>query len=153
MAEGGERRDIPEAVEAPLRDYTNPLEVYRDPEDVRRHFRLLPEAILWLCALLRPDLERRQPYGLPVLMQVCIALKFFGSGAFFINVGALRCLDVSLSSAWRATNAVAEALTRRARDFVRFPAGRRLQEVKRGFRALSGKNHFYILAPCLLAIS
>ena len=67
-----------------LRDFENPL----DPELVRRHFRMFPAAIMFVCGLVAPQVARELSFGLPVLLQVCVLLKFLGSGGFHINVGS-----------------------------------------------------------------
>lgn len=114
-------------------DFSNPLEFYGDDESVRRHFRLYPAAILFVCGLVAPAVSREFTYGLPVLVQVCATLKFLGSGQFFINVGAHNSLNLSTSSAWRATEAVVTVLASRLQEFVHFPCGNRVAEVQLGF--------------------
>ena len=128
MADARRRRrhmDIIYGVQRPIRDYANPLEVLGDDELVRRHFRLYPAAILFVCGLVEPLVRRHYAYGLPVLIQVCATLKYLGSGSFLFNVGSNMTLDISTTSAWRSVHAVA---------IDKFPRGRRVDVVKDGFR-------------------
>ena len=130
-------------MEEPQRDYTYPLEALRqDPGLIRRHFRLNPDTILWLCALLAPDLRRKLSFGLPILVQVCVTIKFLGSGGFHINNATNNTINVSTSSAWRSVENVTKALGRRLRREVKFPSTAvEANRVKAGFRRIAGKIH------------
>ena len=117
-----------------LRDFENPIEIYGDEELVRRHYRLYPVAIYFVCALVSDDIGRDLVFGLPVLLQVCAALKFLGTGHFFLNVGGHNSLNISTSSAWRCTEAVTTSLARRLQQFVRFPVGQKLRDAQLSFQ-------------------
>ena len=117
-------------IHRPLRDFDNPVEIYGDEELVRRHYRLYPAAIYMVCGLVAADIGRDLAFGLPILVQVCAALKFLGSGHFFLNVTAHNALNLSTVSAWRATEAVTTSLARRLVQFVRFPTGQKLRDAQ-----------------------
>ena len=104
---------------------------------------------IWLCRILRANLETQMPYDLPVMLQVCIALKFLDSGHFILNIGVLECLDISLSSACRVTNRVVQAIIHRT-EFVQYSQGARLQAVKRGFYAIAAKCCIALACMALL---
>ena len=121
----------------PLRDFQNPLEALGgDEELIRSHFRLYSRAIMFVCGLVGPMIRREMVYGLPVLLQVCVTLKFLGSGSYFINVGGQRILDISTASSWRCVDGVGRALAGQLARFVVFPRGAALQRCQTRFREI-----------------
>ena len=104
----------------PLRDRMDPL-ILPDHMLIRQ-YRLPRPAIIYLADMLSNDLKRktRRSSPLPVVTQMMAALRFFASGSFQMVVGGT--LGVSQSSVSRVVRDVTNALCRRARQFIRFPA-------------------------------
>ena len=104
----------------PLRDRMDPL-ILPDHMLIRQ-YRLPRPAIIYLADMLSNDLKRktRRSSPLPVVTQFMAALRFFASGSFQMVVGGT--LGVSQSSVSRVVRDVTNALCRRARQFIRFPA-------------------------------
>uniref|UniRef100_A0A8C5CNM0 Putative nuclease HARBI1 n=1 Tax=Gadus morhua TaxID=8049 RepID=A0A8C5CNM0_GADMO len=71
-----------------------------------------------ICFDLKRKTRRSSP--LPVVTQILAALRFFASGSFQMVVGGT--LGVSQSSVSRVVRDVTNALCRRARQFIKFPA-------------------------------
>ncbi|KAK0150631.1 putative nuclease HARBI1 [Merluccius polli] len=104
----------------PLRDRMDPLTL---PDHVLiRQYRLSRPAIVFLADNLSNDLKRetRRSTPLPVVLQIMAALRFYASGSFQMVVGGT--LGVSQSSISRVVRDVSNALCRRARQFIKFPA-------------------------------
>uniref|UniRef100_A0A8C5BCZ3 Putative nuclease HARBI1 n=1 Tax=Gadus morhua TaxID=8049 RepID=A0A8C5BCZ3_GADMO len=106
--------------EKPLRDRMDPL-ILPDHMLIRQ-YRLPRPAIIYLADMLSNDLKRktRRSSPLPVVTQIMAALRFFASESFQMVVGGT--LGVSQSSVSRVVREVTNALCRRARQFIKFPA-------------------------------
>ena len=104
----------------PLRDRMDPL-ILPDHMLIRQ-YRLPRPAIIYLADMLSNDLKRktRRSSPLQVVTQIMAALRFFASGSFQMVVGGT--LGVSQSSVSRVVRDVTNALCRRARQFIKFPA-------------------------------
>ena len=122
-----------------LPDRQNPLEHLSEGE-VRDRFRFYPETIIYLTQTLRDDLERptlrRSP--LPVLLQVCIALRFLATGSYLLTIG--DCVgSVSKASVSRVVHSVITSIIRRLLHVIAFPHGETARRVKEGFYRIAGK--------------
>ena len=127
-----------------LADPLNPLDI---PEEcVRERYRFRPHTILYIADMLRGELERptARAGALPVILQVCVALRFLATGAFQIVVG--DTLRLSKASVCRVVRQFCVALSRRMRDFIRFPQGNEAQDVIQGFHQSAG-TFIYLDAP------
>ena len=71
-----------------IKDRLNPIENLNETECIQR-FRFDKNGIIDLCQLLESDLRRPtlRSNSLPVLVQVCAALRFFAQGAFYRVTG------------------------------------------------------------------
>ena len=139
-----------------FRDRLNPLETMSDRECVQR-FRVDRNGIVDLCRLLNRDLVRptRRNRALPVVTQICAALRFFSQGAFYRVTG--DTVGLSNAALSEVVHAVAAALHRRAGDFIKFPEeAQEVAATKRAFFALKSFpnvlgaidcTHVEILAP------
>ncbi|KAM7296724.1 putative nuclease HARBI1 [Ixodes scapularis] len=103
-----------------FRDRLDPLEEF-DEDALQQRFRFGRAGIMFLAETLRPDLERstRRSCALAAEQQVIVALQFYATGNFLITAGDY--VHVQVSSASRSVRQVTVALTRRARDFIRWP--------------------------------
>ena len=104
----------------PIRDRMDPL---RLPDHVLlRQYRLPRRAILQLADILKDELQRstRRSSPLSVVLQVMVALRFFASGTFQMVLGGT--VGVSQSSVSHVVRDVSNALSTRARQFIKFPA-------------------------------
>jgi hypothetical protein len=119
-----------------FRDRMNPLEVYNDSECVQR-FRFNRQAISDICALISEEIERptKRSQALPVVIQVCTALRFYSQGAFYRATG--DCLNISKASQSRCVFNVSKALTKRVKQFIKFPKSElELNQIKQNFYAI-----------------
>jgi hypothetical protein len=117
-----------------FKDRLNPLEVYNDNECIQR-FRFDRKSISDICLLLFNDLKRstHRSQSLPVVIQVCTALRFYSQGAFFRATG--DCINISKSSQSRCVYNVSEALSLKVNQFVKFPKTE-LSSMKHRFYAI-----------------
>ncbi|XP_054168246.1 putative nuclease HARBI1 [Oppia nitens] len=138
-----------------FRDRQNPLETMSDIECVQR-YRLDRQGVHNICVLLNEELQRptKRSQSLPVVVQVCAALRFFAQGAFFRATG--DTIGISTKSMSLVVHNVAEGLAKRFRDYIKFPETNELREIKQGFYSLNGfpgiigaidGTHIPILAP------
>ena len=130
-------------IRRPMLDYNNPLEILNNNEaKIRQHFRMIPQAIMLVCQLVAPTIQSQHPYGMPVLIQVCASLKFFGCGSFFINVGGQELIQISIASAWRSVEAVGMVLAGLLGRYVVFPRGEALRRCQERFVEIGRKNGY-----------
>jgi hypothetical protein len=83
------------------------------------------------------DLKRstQRSQSLPVVIQVCTALRFYSQGAFFRATG--DCINVSKSSQSRCVYNISKALSLKVNQFVKFPkTENELSSMKHGFYAI-----------------
>ena len=104
--------------ERKMRDKSNPLEVFNDLECIQR-YRFDRQAISDLTKLLYNDLVLPTKSSIPVVLQVCIALRFYSQGAIY-RVSA-DCHNVDKSVQSRCVYKVSKSLVKRVNDFVVFP--------------------------------
>jgi hypothetical protein len=119
-----------------FKDRLNPLEVYNDNECIQR-FRFDRKSISDICLLLFNDLKRstHRSQSLPVVIQVCTALRFYSQGAFFRATG--DCINISKSSQSRCVYNVSKALSLKVNQFVKFPkTENEFSSMKHGFYAI-----------------
>ncbi len=81
------------------------------------------------------DLKRstHRSQSLPVVIQVCTALRFYSQGAFFRATG--DCINISKSSQSRCVYNVSEALSLKVNQFAEFPKTE-LSSMKHRFYAI-----------------
>ena len=137
-----------EHVERIIPDHQNPFEVY-SPQEVRVRYRFFPDTIMFIARAIGADLQRLtdKSSAIPVVIQLCVALRFFATGSFFIIVG--DCVRLSKSAAYRAVLAV---LSHRI-QFSRGDAARRTNE---GIFAIVGNiiivNYFHRIMSNIVQI-
>ncbi len=70
----------------------DPLRFYNDTEIYQR-LRFIKDDFLYICDLLRPDLQRmtQRSYALTPEQQLTLALRFYATGTFQICVGDTVC--------------------------------------------------------------
>ena len=92
-----------------FRDRTNPLEIY-DNLELKRLFRFERENILQLTHGLSHRLQREtgRSNALPPIIQVCIALRFYGTGSMQLSLGSWLNVDQATVSrtVWRVTRSI-----------------------------------------------
>lgn len=131
------------------RDPTNPLEKYDDLE-IKNLFRFQRNSILNIVRDLQPHLRGPTVSSVPALLQVCIALRFYGTGCMQLSLAAWINVDQATVSRciWKVTQAILE----------RYPNSITIQPaiVKQGFLDRYGVpnllgaidcTHIRILAP------
>jgi len=103
-----------------FRDRTQPLDCMTDDELISR-YRLPRESIIELIDTLTPDLKHpsMRSNALPVSTQVLVSLQFYATGSMQRVTGDIH--GVSQPSVSRCVNAVSNALTHKASDYIRFP--------------------------------
>ena len=103
-----------------FRDRNNPLDYMGDHELLNK-FRMNRDTIFQICEELKDDLERptKRNFSLPVSMQVTLALRFYGTGSFQSVIADSN--GVSAMSVSRSVTLVSEALTNRAKTFIKMP--------------------------------
>ena len=109
-----------------------------DSEIVER-YRMNAQTIDYVCELLSPSLTHptRNSGALPCRLQLLVALRFYGSGAFLTLIA--DCTRVSRAAACRSVRVVSEALCDRLRQFVKWPTGAEAELVEEKFYSLAGE--------------
>ncbi|KAI4340207.1 hypothetical protein MLD38_025068 [Melastoma candidum] len=116
-----------------------------DEEEWFKHFfRLSKGTFSYICSLVREDLISRPPSGLiniegrllSVEKQVAIALRRLASGESQVSVG--ESFGVGQSTVSQVTWRFIEALEERGRHHLKWPDGKRMQEIKEKFEASCG---------------
>ncbi|CAI6370113.1 unnamed protein product [Macrosiphum euphorbiae] len=103
-----------------LRDTKNAYELPRN--EFMDIFRLSPELSMYLTNTLRPFLQREHNYGIPVEIQVLVAVKLYAKGSYQRATGDNFDLNVSQPSVSRCLHAVTDAINNNLlRQWVRFP--------------------------------
>ncbi|XP_063971447.1 putative nuclease HARBI1 [Lytechinus pictus] len=105
------------------RDLKDPFELY-DEEAFRIRYRFSKESVIYIIDMLEADLTRNTDRNnpLPVSLQVLTVLRFYAVGSFQRMHGDEA--TVSQSSVSRVIKDVSEAIARRKRQFMTFPATR-----------------------------
>jgi hypothetical protein len=114
------------------------LERYNNHKLFKR-YRFERDGILYICDLVRNDLERetKRAKALSVEVQVLLALRFFASGAFLEAIG--DTLGVDKASVSRAIRDVSNALHARKDEFIQWPVDPlQRREIRRGFYNIAG---------------
>ncbi len=106
-----------------IRDRHNPLEVYSDAE-LLRQYRFDGNHIRMIADLLRNSLEHKDGRGgaLTLIQQACVALKFFASGAFQVNIAEMQ-FNIHESTVSRTVKNVSFALAHQMNQHIYFPSG------------------------------
>ncbi|XP_049432777.1 putative nuclease HARBI1 [Epinephelus fuscoguttatus] len=120
-----------------IRDRSNPLDIYNDEELIER-FRFGRRDLFELTEELSPDLRfvSGRNAALPLALQLLIALRFYGNGAFQNTVGDM--ISVHKSTACRAIRRLSLALSRRLELHVHLPTEAEAVGMKQRFRQASG---------------
>ena len=112
-----------------LVDVKNPLEYYCD-EDFIKRYRFSKKTVLYLHGIIKQDDELdTRCNGLPSLLQLVCALRFYAAGHFQITDGDL--MGISRCTAMRSVHKVTRAICRKKSRFIGFPTD--LARVKRQF--------------------
>ena len=116
-----------------FRDRSNPLDL-PDHEIIAR-YRLPRAAILDICDLLQPDLERdtMRTNALAASTQVFATLRYLATGSFQQVTGDLH--GINKSSVCRSVHAVCAAMCRHTDQYIRFPRGRQPAPMTERFEA------------------
>ena len=69
-----------------FRDRLNPLEWNMTEHEIKSRFRFFRPTIYFIFGLIKPLIERptRRSVALPPLMVLCIALRFYAEGLFYL---------------------------------------------------------------------
>ncbi|XP_071207696.1 putative nuclease HARBI1 isoform X1 [Salvelinus alpinus] len=104
----------------------------------RRPSLWIPEGMRYLCRLLGPRIKHRtaRSHALSVEQMVCVALRFFASGAFLYSVGDAEQLNKA--TICRTIRSVCLAIKALADVFISFPGHRRLCDIKEEFYRIAG---------------
>nr|XP_046149116.1 uncharacterized protein LOC123991537 isoform X1 [Oncorhynchus gorbuscha] len=114
-----------------FRDRLDPLAF---PDDhLYERYRFSADGIRYLCRLLGPRIKHRtaRSHALSVEQMVCLALRFFASGAFLYSVGDAEQLNKA--TICRTIRSVCLAIKALADVFISFPGHRRLCDIKEEF--------------------
>uniref|UniRef100_A0A3Q2PDQ6 Putative nuclease HARBI1 n=1 Tax=Fundulus heteroclitus TaxID=8078 RepID=A0A3Q2PDQ6_FUNHE len=119
-----------------LRDRQDPL-AQRDSVILER-YRFSREGVIYIINLLEPHIKcsTRRSRALTTVQTVCVALRFFASGAFLYTIGDAENLVKSVVC--RAIRKVYLALKQCLGFFVAFPSHLRPQVVKQNLFAIAG---------------
>ncbi|XP_064631643.1 putative nuclease HARBI1 [Lineus longissimus] len=128
MARGQERR---------LVDHQNPLEKY-SAKGVKDRYRFLPDTIMVFVEVFGTKLTRPTDRGhaLPVILQICVCLRFLACGSFQIMVGDGD--GQSKSSVCRIVKATMNEIIKYMSEIIKFPRGDEATETKKRFFAVAG---------------
>ncbi len=129
-----------------LRERNNPLE-WRE-EDLQARIHISRATFMRVLGIIQPRLQRptNRARALPVTTQAYVALKFYASGSFQLDVGDLSGVHQTTAGVW--IHAVSQVLADRLDTYVKFPAtDAELEEVRNGFFSIAGdwKYIYYIL--------
>ncbi|XP_067224491.1 putative nuclease HARBI1 [Chanodichthys erythropterus] len=119
-----------------FRDRLDPLAF---PDDhLYERYRFSADGIRYLCRLLGPRIKHRtaRSHALSVEQMVCVALRFFASGAFLYSVGDAEQLNKA--TICRKIRSVCLAIKALADVFISFPGHRRLCDMKEEFYRIAG---------------
>ncbi|XP_067261212.1 putative nuclease HARBI1 isoform X1 [Chanodichthys erythropterus] len=119
-----------------FRDRLDPLAF---PDDhLYERYRFSADGIRYLCRLLGPRIKHRtaRSHALSVEQMVCVALRFFASGAFLYSVGDAEQLNKA--TICRTIRSVCLAIKALADVFISFPGHRRLCDMKEEFYRIAG---------------
>ena len=120
-----------------FRDRNNPLD-YMGDDELLNKFRMNRDTIFQICEELKDDLERptKRNFSLPVSMQVTLALRFYATGSFQSVIADSN--GVSAMSVSRSVTLVSEALTNRAKTYIKMPTNPiALRNIKQKFYELN----------------
>ncbi|XP_059384661.1 putative nuclease HARBI1, partial [Carassius carassius] len=119
-----------------FRDRLDPLAF---PDDhLYERYRFSADGIRYLCRLLGPRIKHRtaRSHALSVEQMVCVALRFFASGAFLYSVGDAEQLNKA--TICRTIRSVCLAIKALADVFSSFPGHRRLCNIEEEFYWIAG---------------
>ncbi|XP_056596696.1 putative nuclease HARBI1 [Triplophysa dalaica] len=121
------------------RVFRNRLDPLAFPDDhLYERYRFSADGIRYLCRLLGPRIKHRtaRSHALSVEQMVCVALRFFASGAFLYSVGDTEQLNKA--TICRTIRSVCLAIKALADVFISFPGHRRLCDIKEEFYRIAG---------------
>ena len=120
-------------------DRLNPLERIKSDEEIRIRFRFRRPTIYQLDNILRPVIERptNRSKALPTLLIICVALRFYGDGSFYLTVA--DTVRISRASAGRCVKQVTKALRELSKDYIKFPNAAALPVIKEKFHEIAGE--------------
>ena len=132
MKEANRRLKMHRRMELYLEDRSNPLEDLT-PEEVKTKYWFYPETILELCKMVYTSLRRKtkRSCALPVLLQVCTALRFLCIGGRYPVIA--EAMGVSVSTVFRAVRNFSAVMIGQTNKYIVFPSAASLIAVKKGF--------------------
>ena len=91
-----------------------------------------------ILIMIKDDLERqtKRSCALPPLLQLCVSLRFFAEGCFYMMLGDY--CRISPASIHRCVKGVAMAFKRRANNFIKIPSSRAMDRIKEEFHEIAG---------------
>ena len=116
-------------------DHTHPLEEYND-DLVYKKFRFHRQFIFELAEEVSQDIQFSLPRkgSLTLVLQMCLALRFYSTGSFQSVVGEL--IGVDQSTACRTITTVTDALMPRVRGWIKMPTQAEANRQKQKFYAM-----------------
>ena len=120
-----------------IRDSSNPMEEL-DDDIFRSRFRFHKETVSYILQLVIGKLCSPVPRGggVPPIIQLLAALRFYATGMFQVDIGDLRGL--TQPTVCRIVKRVSRALAELRPHFVQFPDAARAEKIKREFRDIAG---------------
>ena len=105
-------------------------------------YRFSGDGIRYLCRLLGPKIQHRtaRSHALTIPQIVCVALRFFASGAFLYSVGDAE--NLNKGTICRSVRSVYLALKSLANIFITFPGHRRICYIKEEFYKIAGNINY-----------
>ncbi|XP_052792967.1 putative nuclease HARBI1 [Mya arenaria] len=119
-----------------FRDRSNPLEDLRE-EEIFARYRFRPDTIYFivdLCQAAARDTGRC--FAIPLVLCVLSYLRFLATGAFQLTVG--DTVNLSQPTVSRVCRQVGQVLSALADQYISFPSGDRVRQVKQQFGAMAG---------------
>lgn len=117
-----------------FRDQLNPVEALEDNLFIER-YRFPKSFCYFICEKIGNNLERptQRSNSLPVVIQVCVALRFLSHGSYLTAIGDIH--HISKSSSYRCIVDVCNSLSNIFDEYVRFPINN--EQTMAGFYAVS----------------
>ncbi len=120
-----------------LYDPFNPLEEFSAAE-IEARFRFRPDTIYLILGAVGDLLEKESGRGLPPLLMLLVALRFYATGSYIMVVGDL--FRIHECTAWRALEAVTTALCTIRDTVIVWPDGDRRHQLKNKFYNMYGAS-------------
>ena len=101
-----------------------------EEEQFRSRYRLTKAGFRELLEIIKPDISAHNDRGKPIPadIQLLLTLRFYAKGTFQLACGDL--CEISQPSASRIIKRVSEAIARLKNNYITFPAGEMLEQLK-----------------------